>query len=55
MLYVRCFDDFDNGYPQILIDGDAEDYLHAANYLSGRKFSLEHKPPNGGSLKQFIC
>jgi len=38
-LYVRCFDDF-SGRPQILIDGNAEDYLHAANYLSGRKSAL---------------
>lgn len=39
MLHVRCFDDFDSG-PQILIFGDAEDYLKAGKYLSNKKSAL---------------
>jgi len=39
MLHVRCFDKFDNG-PQILIYGDAEEYLQAGRYLSGKKSAL---------------
>ena len=40
MLHVRCFGTFDSGDPQIVIYGDAEDYLQAARYLSEKKLAL---------------
>lgn len=44
MLKIKCFEGFDNGYSQILISGEAEDYLRAANYLRNKEHTRLDDP-----------
>lgn len=44
MLKIRYFNDFHNGYPVILISGEAEDYLRAAHYLYNKEYARLNDP-----------